>query len=104
MAVYADDGSIRVTVVDGSTFTGAQAPDGSLYVVVRTNQIGRYHPCGAMLVTPVITNAAAGALAPDGSLFVSESPYYQTSQKVTVVSGSLGGGGGSHPTYFIYGF
>lgn len=100
MAVYADDGSIRVTVVDGSTFTGAQAPDGSLYVVVRTSQIGRYHPCGALLVTPVITNAAAGALAPDGSLFVSESPYFQTSQKVTVVSGSLRGGGGSSSANF----
>ena len=94
MGIYAADGSLNVTVVDGSSFTGAQAPDGSLYVVKRTSEIGRYHPCGALLVTPITSNAAAGALASDGSLFVSEGPYYQTSQKVTVVSGTFNPGGG----------
>lgn len=92
MAVYATDGSIRVTVVDGSTFTGAQAPDGSLYVVKRTSEIGAYHPCGALLVTPIVANDPI-LHASDGSLKVSETPYYQTSQRVTVVSGSFGGGG-----------
>lgn len=99
MAVYANDGSIRVTVVDGSTFTGAQAPDGSLYVVVRTNQIGRQHPCGALLVTPITSNAPNGIVAPDGSLYVSESGYFQTSQKVTVVSGTLSGGSTSSANF-----
>lgn len=92
MAVYASDGSINVTVVDGSTFTGAQAADGSLYVVERTSEIGAYHPCGALLVTPITSNDPI-IYASDGSLKVSESPYYQTSQRVTVVSGSFGGGG-----------
>lgn len=94
MTLYAADGSLNVTVVDGSTFTGAQAPDGSLYVVKRTSEIGRYHPCGALLVTPITSTNTQGALAPDGSLFVSEAGYFQTSQKVTVVSGTFNPGGG----------
>lgn len=89
--VHAQDGSFRVTVVDGSTYVGTYASDGSLNVKVRSDEIGYYDQSGAMLVT-VRSSAGAGIYAQDGSLYVSESPYVYGSQRVTVVSGSLSGG------------
>lgn len=94
--VYAADGSLRLTVVDGTTHTGIYAPDGSFNVVKATGLIfvGAYHPCGAWWVTPV-TSGQVGYYAPDGSMNVAESPYTaKGAVRVTVVSGSLSGGGG----------
>lgn len=103
---YAPDGSWRVTVVNGTSHVGLYAADGSLNVKVSngTTDRGIYHwASGAILVT-VRNTAGASIYAPDGSLYVSASPYKHGSRFVTVVSGSLGGGGGATPTYHIYFF
>ncbi len=86
--VYAADGSLRVTVVDGTTHVGTYAPDGSLNVKVRASEFGYYHSSGAALVT-VRSTPGSSVYASDGSLYVSASPYVYGSQRVTVVSGSL---------------
>lgn len=106
MSFNASDGSINVTVVDGSTRTGDRAADGSLNVIVSPGSsfVGAYHPCGAWYVT-VSPGTLISAKAPDGSLYVQTSPYKEDGgTKVTVVSGSLTPGGLSSPTYYIYGF
>lgn len=93
--VYAQDGSLRVTVVDGSSHVGMYASDGSINVKKSNGSSDRgfYHwASGAVLVT-VRSSAGGGVYAPDGSLYVSESPFVYGSQRVTVVSGSLSGGG-----------
>lgn len=92
MGSYASDGSIRITVVDGTDLTGLHASDGSWYVVpsLGTIPVGVQHPCGAYWVT-VVDSSSRGIQAPDGSLYVQETPYtYQAGYRVTVVSGSLG--------------
>lgn len=92
MALYAADGSINVTVVDGTTRTGLYAADGSWNVVVSDgiDHAGVYHPCGAYWVT-VLEDGPEGIYATDGSLYVQESPYtYTGGLRVTVVSGNLG--------------
>lgn len=99
MTFYAANGSMNVTVVDGTSYTGLYAADGSINVVVSPGgtYVGKYHPCGAWYVT-VATSPSVGALpvqAPDGSLFVSETPFTNGGIRVTVVSGSLNGGGGT---------
>lgn len=104
--LYAPDGSINVTVVNGSTYTGLFAPDGSWNVVKADgSHFGYYHPCGAILVT-VATSGPSSSHAPDGSIYVEETPYtYSGALRVTVVSGSLSGGGGGYvPTYYFLGF
>lgn len=91
--IYASDGSMNVTVVDGTTYVGLYASNGgSVNVIKRTSEIGRQHSSGALLVTPITSNGN-GIQTSDGSLNVSESPYYNASQKVTVVSGSFSPGG-----------
>lgn len=93
--VYAADGSLRVTVVDGTAHVGVYAADGSINVKKSNGSTDRgiYHwASGAILVT-VRASAGASIYAPDGSLYVSESPYVSGSQRVTVVSGSLSDGG-----------
>ena len=85
----------RVTVVDGTTRTGNQAPDGSTYVVVSpgSSYVGATHPCGAWWVTVSNGTLLLPAKAPDGSLYVIESStIWNSGQQVTVVSGSLSGG------------
>lgn len=93
MPFYAADGSMNVTVVTGSTYTGLYAPDGSVNVIKAPGgtYVGAYHPCGAWWVTltPSPTIGASPIRAPDGSLNVSQSPYTNGGQRVTVVSGSL---------------
>lgn len=92
MALYAADGSINVTVVDGTAITGLYAADGSWNVVVSDgiDHAGVYHPCGAYWVT-VLEDGPEGIYATDGSLYVQESPYtYTGGLRVTVVSGNLG--------------
>lgn len=94
--LYAADGSLNVSVVDGTSLTGLYAANGSLNVVVATGSsfVGAYHPCGAWYVTAV-TSGVVGHYAADGSMNVAESPYTATGAvRVTVVSGSLSGGGG----------
>lgn len=89
---YAADGSMNVTVVSGTTGTGLYARDGSINVVKSSGSAnGAYHPCGALWVT-VATSGGHPLRAPDGSLYVSESPYTNGGQRVTVVSGSLSSG------------
>lgn len=86
--IYAEDGSLRVTVVDGNTFVGLYAADGSYNVKVRSDEFGIYDQSGAILVT-VRSTPGAGIYTPNDNLYVSTSPYVYGSQRVTVVSGSL---------------
>lgn len=91
--LFAANGSLNVTVVDGSAFTGTTAPDGSLNVVVAptpvTDPVGSYHPCGALYVTTSDGTVFLPLRAPDGSLYVTEENVYNSGQRVTVVSGSF---------------
>jgi hypothetical protein len=109
MSYYSADGSMNVSVVSGTSYTGLQAADGSINVILSpgTSYVGAYHPCGAIWVTNAIS-PPVGALprqAPDGSLYVSQTPYTYGAQHVTVVSGSLNPPpGGYVPTYYILGF
>lgn len=104
MSFYAADGSINVSVVAGSSYTGLYAADGSINVVKATGSVyvGAQHPCGAWWVT-VSPGTNVPRRAPDGSLYVNTSGANDGSQKVTVVSGSLTPGG-STATFYIYGF
>lgn len=92
MSLYAADGSMNITVVDGNTYTGIYAPNGSINAVVSdgSSYVGAYHPCGAWWVT--VSSGENTIKAPDGSLYVQETPYTTGGQRVTVVSGSLDGG------------
>ena len=98
MALYASDGSINVTVVNGASFTGKTAVDGSLNVIAAPGgvYVGLTHPCGAVYVTPVTDTTFRPFNAPDGSMYVTNTgmPGRNQGQPVTVVSGTLFGGGG----------
>lgn len=102
MALYATDGSIRVTEVSGSAITGAYAADGSWNVVesLGTTFVGTRHPCGALWVTLITSSSQKGIYAPDGSLYIQVSPFSYPSAgiRVTDVSGTLGAGGGTNYT------
>lgn len=94
--IYAANGSINVTVVDGTARTGLYAADGSWNVVVATGltPVGAYHPCGALWVTPVFSiTTPLPFRAPDGSMYVvdgtTSGKSVASGQPVTVVSGSL---------------
>lgn len=102
MALYANDGSINVTVVSGVTYTGIQAADGSLNVITAPggSYVGAYHACGAAYVT-VSPGTFVPIRAPDGSLYVTTTSTLNTGQRVTVVSGSLSG---SAMYYYYLGF
>lgn len=73
--LYAPDGSVRITVVPGTSYTGRYAADGSLNVV---NEAGPLiHPCGALrgqtsLLTYTGLSSPSGALYMDG--LVSDGP------------------------------
>ena len=48
MSLFNADGKVNVTQVDGSTYTGVYAADGSYNVVVDdVSNFGVMHPCGA---------------------------------------------------------
>lgn len=49
--VYASDGSLRYTVVSGSSWTGLFAADGSYNIVLDSVGTGIYHSCGAFRVS-----------------------------------------------------
>lgn len=93
MTTTAGDGSLNVTVVDGTELTGLFAADGSMNVYQSDGATlgARYHPCGAIRVTVSNTtdNPSGQYHVPDGSLYVSESPYTDGGQPVTVVTGSF---------------
>lgn len=105
MSISAGDGSLNVSVVDGSSYTGLRAPDGSLYVVNNNGSsfVGASNHCGGWNVT-YVTSDVSSIRAQDGSLNVTTSPFVKGAMKVSVVSGSFTGGGGSTPTYYILGF
>ncbi|MDE2102797.1 MAG: hypothetical protein KGL39_36470 [Patescibacteria group bacterium] len=88
MSLYAADGSINVTVVAGTAWTGVFAQDGSLNVIHDTTYFGVYHPCGALRYTKQ-TTPQPSIYAADGSINVSASPYQPGTRRVTVVSGVL---------------
>ena len=110
MTYYAIDGSMNVTVVSGTSYTGLQAADGSINVIVSpgNSYVGLYHPCGAYYVTPVTDTSFRTLYAPDGSLYVTNTgtPSNNQGTPVTVVSGTLFGPPpvDNHPTYYILGF
>lgn len=67
--IYASDGSIRYTVVDGTTGTGLYAADGSVNVVVNdTTYSGLYHPCGAWRAS---TGTGVGLYDASGAYYLS---------------------------------
>ena len=94
--LYADDGSIRVTVVSGYSITGLYAPDGSMNVIVSPGSgvlASCYHPCGAMYVTlvPSAPSTPISYYAPDGSVNVTVMPLRIPGiPSVTLVSGTWG--------------
>jgi len=93
--LYAADGSINVTVVDGTTLVGSYAADGSLNVVDASASgvpSGVYHPSGALNVTPT-EDPVLSIYAPNGSVYVTEDSANTGAMRITVVSGSFGGGG-----------
>jgi len=95
MSYNAADGSLNVTMVTGSTYTGIQAPDGSTNAVIAPggSYVGAIHPCGALYVANAPTSGISPDRAPDGSLYVDNiggMPNKNKGQPVTVVSGSLG--------------
>lgn len=74
MGLYNSQGQRKVTIVDGNTYTGIYAPDGSYNgVITNGSTVGLYHPCGAYNVTPTdkYTNPLP-VYANDGSLYVTE--------------------------------
>lgn len=84
--VHAADGSINVTVVDGTANVGTTAPDGSINIIVSDgSNIGSHHTCGAFRVT--VDGTGKVGRAPDGSAYVSVDG--SGGYKVTVVGGSL---------------
>lgn len=91
--LYAADGSLNVTVVDGSELVGAYAPDGSLNVILAPDPVvapvGLYHPCGAIYVTVASGSSPLPVYAPDGSLYVQEDSALSGPIRVTVVEGSF---------------
>ena len=94
--LYADDGSLRITVVNGTTLTGLNAPDGSMYVVEGNPAIhrGLYHPCGAMLVkvNADSTSSSIPAYSPEGFRNISLAPFGTTitgAMRCTIVSGAF---------------
>lgn len=102
-SLNAADGSINVSVVSGSSYTGLYSTGGGYNVVQATggSYVGMYHPCGALNVTNQ-TSAVYPVRNTDGSLNVSVSPYETGTQHVTVISGSFSGIIGVPATIVIF--
>lgn len=71
MALYNANGQIRITVVDGNSLVGAQAPDGSYYAVINdgTQLTGIRHPSGALNAV-VVYEPQLNIQAPNGSVYI----------------------------------
>lgn len=91
---YAANGSWNISIIDGTTITGIYATDGSMNCVEATGlvSVGLTHPCGARWVTLNNDSTPIGFYAPDGSMYVTDDGTKNGATKVTVISGSLGGG------------
>lgn len=105
MSFNAADGSINVTVVSGSSYTGIYAADGSMNVIAAPGNayVGSMHPCGAAYVT-VSPGTLVPLRAPDGSLYVTNAgmPSTNVGQPVTVLSGNLFGAAGPYYVYLFF--
>lgn len=72
--IYNSNGQVRLTIVNGSSYTGLYASDGSWNVVLTTENTtwkGIHNPCGAFWGT-ITTNPASPFYAIDGSLNIIE--------------------------------
>lgn len=70
MSTISSAGQLNLTVVDGSTYTGAQAADGSWYIVLNdgSTYTGYRHKCGA--INAVVNEINNTDRAPNGSMYV----------------------------------
>lgn len=81
--IYNNDGQLRTTTVNGSSYTGLYADDGSFNIVINdgSTYTGLYHPCGAYNAV-ITTNHSDSFLSSNGSLNIilnssgSYSPIY----------------------------
>jgi len=64
---YAADGSVRITIVSGSTYTGLYAADGSMNLVLEDGAL--YHPCGAVRGV-MVYSGDRGLHTPSGAFFI----------------------------------
>jgi hypothetical protein len=64
--VTAADGSMRVTLVLGTTYTGYYAADGSVNVVKEDGSL--YHPCGA--IRGIVPYGGLGLHTPSGAFYM----------------------------------
>lgn len=92
--LYANDGSINVTVVSGFQYVGRYASDGSLNVKLSDGAsfVGQYHSSGAMNVTVISSTPTTPTpwYNADGSTNICVSPNkFGDIMRVTVVSGSF---------------
>src|SRR5688500_11845164 len=73
MSLFSNDGQIRLTVTDGSTYTGAQAADGSYYAVLNdgTTYTGARHPSGGI---NAVLSSRKTPTAPNGSIHIKRIP------------------------------
>ena len=73
MPLWNDDGSINVTVVDGTSFVGFYAADGSMNIQAApgSGYCGLMSPAGCYYYTEATPGTHKGFYAPDGSLYVS---------------------------------
>lgn len=89
--IYAADGTINVTVVDGTSRVNTYAADGSLNVQVSpgTGWVGIFAPCGALYITPYEGAGPTTYYAADGSVNMKETLSPFGGMRVTVISGAL---------------
>ena len=92
--IYNSDGRINVTKVNGLTYTGVYAPDGSLNVYDTTggtSWAGAYHPCGAINVVLNNTFSPGGKTSPNGASVVLTSNLLNINGALSVfdVAGTL---------------
>lgn len=72
--IYSVTGYIRVTIVDGTAWTGLYASDGSWNIVLVSSSAtpqGLYHACGAYRV--VSSSSDYGVYAPNGAYYADSS-------------------------------
>lgn len=91
--LYNADGKVNVTQVDGLTWTGLRAADGSINVVVDdSSHYGVRHPCGALRV-----NSATGVTYYDTTGAIYSNRLYGPGLDPNDLSGGSGPGGVGSP-------
>lgn len=91
MSLYNASGQRQITIVNGSTYTGIYAVDGSYNGVINdgTGIKGLYHPCGAFNVV-IVTNPYSTLQATNGSYnIIASSNGYALVGNTTVLPPSL---------------